>query len=108
MSQKLRITRTGPREGYIALIYCWGEGQSVKATRGTINELTQNINYRDIPRTPQDAVTITSEPGCLFLSVDVIFIIQDDEVHTAKEIALMTTIYESAQATIIAARSNGR
>ena len=102
---KLRISRTPPCEEYIALSYCWGEGQSVKATRRTIDELTLNINYRDLPRTLQDAITVTSELGCRFLWVDVLCIIQDDEVHTAKEIALMPRIYESAYATIIAARS---
>lgn len=102
---KLRIRRTPPREEYIALSYCWGEGQSIKATKCTIDDLTRSINYRDLPRTIQDAITVTSELGCRFLWVDVLCIIQDDEIHIAKEIALMPRIYEGAYATIVAARS---
>jgi len=102
---KLRIVRSPPYDKYVALSYCWGKGQSIKATRSTILELTQNINFHELPKTLQDAVTTTSELGCRFLWVDVLCIVQDDEIQIAKEIALMAKIYESAYVTISAARS---
>lgn len=102
---KLRIVRAPSHEEYVALSYCWGEGQPVKATQQTIDELTRNINYCDLPRTIRNAITVTLELECRFLWVDALCIIQDDEVYKAKEIALMPKIYESAYATIIAARS---
>ena len=102
---KLRLRTTPPCDKYIALSYCWGGDQSFKATKSTIDDFTRCINHSDLPRTLQDAITVTLELGCRFLWVDVLCIIQDDKVHTAKEIAMMPRIYENAYATVIAARS---
>jgi hypothetical protein len=72
----------------------------------TIAEFTTALPYSQLPRTIQDAITTAQvlSIGCLW--VDALCIVQDDPVHTAREIAMMPSIYQGACLTIYAARSS--
>ncbi|KAI9763455.1 MAG: hypothetical protein M1839_006447 [Geoglossum umbratile] len=71
---------------YTALSYCWGSLQhmTIKTTRATISEWTVDLPWSQLPRTIQDAVTVSHELGMQFLWVDALCIVQDDEQGVEK------------------------
>ncbi len=94
-----------PTVDYAALSYCWGGQQRITATKLTMKDLMSNVPYVKLPKTLQDAVTVTIKLGLRFLWVDALCIIQDDRTQTQREIAAMPNIYRNACVTISAARS---
>ncbi|KAK3325982.1 heterokaryon incompatibility protein-domain-containing protein [Apodospora peruviana] len=102
----VRLIHNPPSAPYAALSYCWGGDQPVKATKATVDDLTQGIDYRQLPKAIQDAITTTQAIGLQYLWVDALCIVQDDPVLMASEIAQMCQIYQTAHVTISAARSS--
>ena len=90
---------------YVALSYCWGIDQNMKATTSILEDLCWNIDYSQLPKTIRDAITTTQKLGLRFLWVDTLCIVQDDETHIAHEIANMRRVYQNAHVTISAARA---
>lgn len=101
----IRIIMNPPAADYAALSYCWGGPQPVTATKSTMKAMMSNIPYSTLPKTLQDAVTVTLNLGLRFLWVDALCIIQDDRIHKEQEIAAIPNIYQNACVTISAARS---
>jgi len=101
----LRIVMSPPAVDYAALSYCWGGHQPIVATKSTMKDMMLDIPYSALPKTLQDAVTITIKLGLRFLWVDALCIIQDDQTQKQQEIAAMPNIYQNAHVTICAARS---
>ncbi|KAK3301875.1 heterokaryon incompatibility protein-domain-containing protein [Chaetomium strumarium] len=77
---------------YAALSYVWGISDADKA---------------DWPKTVLDAVAVTKEMGLRYIWVDRLCINQSDENEKLYLISKMTTIYEEAELTIVAAAGSG-
>jgi hypothetical protein len=77
---------------YAALSYVWG---------------TSSADGEPWPKTVLDAVTVTKELGLQYLWVDRLCINQSDDVERAALISRMTTIYQEADITIVAAAGCG-
>jgi hypothetical protein len=64
---------------YAALSYCWGGPQEVVAKEDTWVAMTQGITLSVLPKTIQDAVTVTRRLGLRYLWVDALCIKQDSK-----------------------------
>lgn len=87
---------------FIALSYCWGDGNSVTTTSGTIDDHKDGIVTSRLPQTLQDAVQLTRELGVQYLWIDALCIIQDSAEDWQIESAKMGSIYSDAHVTIAA------
>ena len=63
------------------------------------------IPWLDIPKTLQDAMTVTHQLGLRYLWVDSLTIVQDDEVDWHAEATRMAAVYGNAHFTIAATNS---
>jgi hypothetical protein len=99
---KLHCAQPGETDCYLALSYCWGGDQQLKATTETLDALIVCIAEGNLPRTIQDAIHCTRQLGFKFLWIDALCILQDDIDDKAKEIARMASIYKNATITIAA------
>ena len=98
-------TNTQDRGNYCALSYCWGPPgtPSLLTTRGNLSDHLEGIKFSKLPKTFQDAVTITRELGIRYLWIDGLCIIQRDEEDWAIESAQMAEVYQNACLVIAAA-----
>jgi hypothetical protein len=113
-SLRLHCTESGERGEYIALSHCWGkleESQKFCTFRCNIESLCRSIDYNELPKTFQDAVTVTLKLGLRFLWIDSICIIQPHDGCTNKcrgrsdwdiESTKMEEVFSSAYCTIAA------
>lgn len=103
------IVSDPPRQcTYLALSYVWGRTSSVlKLSVANFEEMRQpgtlKRKWQQIPRTIQDAITLTSSLGQRFLWVDSLCIVQDDHHDKNGLIPFMDLIYDRAFFTIVAA-----
>lgn len=106
--------RAGLESAYIALSHCWGSSQpcvTAHATRedgeSTLDHRKAGISWDSLPKTFQDAITLTSLLGISFIWIDSLCIIQNDQEDWATESAKMADIYEHASLTLSATVSAG-
>ncbi|KAH7308825.1 heterokaryon incompatibility protein [Rhexocercosporidium sp. MPI-PUGE-AT-0058] len=95
---------------YVALSYCWGDPRFhnvLKTTANTYKGHLQRIDFNAMPRTLQDAVTITRRLGLQYLWIDALCIIQGDADDWARESSKMCDVYSNAQLTIAGDNSPG-
>lgn len=95
---------------YVALSYCWGDpkfNNVLKTSSQTFEKHTRGIEFESLPKTLQDAVTITRRLGLKYLWVDALCIIQGDLEDWAKESARMCDVYSNAYLTISGDNSSG-
>jgi hypothetical protein len=93
---------------YAALSYCWGGGgdQRFKAKKSNLPLLVRNgFLIASLPIVLRETIGVCRKLGLLYLWIDVLCIIQDDEDDWAEESARMGTIYQNAHLTIAAASS---
>jgi hypothetical protein len=90
---------------YAALSYCWGGDQKLKLTKANYSQLFENIEFASLPLTLQDAVIVAAKFDILYLWVDALCIIQDDEADVGHELGLMAQVYRNASLTISASRA---
>ncbi|KAI3318160.1 HET-domain-containing protein [Xylariaceae sp. AK1471] len=91
---------------YVALSHRWGKTETPFCTTGdTINERMSGIRTSTMPRTFQDAVTVTRKLGLRYLWIDSLCIIQGDAADWAVEAADMSNIYRHCHLLIGAANS---
>src|SRR5271163_1886085 len=93
------------REPYTALSYCWGGDEPLKMTAKLLRLWELQLSWQHMPRTIQDAIIATREPGIRLLWIDSLCIIQDNAEDIAFEISQMTSIYSNATVTIAASRA---
>jgi hypothetical protein len=91
---------------YAALSYCWGALQPASLTRVKLDPYTRAISLTTLPKTIQDAISVTQKLGLRYLWVDSLCIIQDSEEDTAREIGQMSRIFQQASITIVAASAS--
>ena len=86
---------------YTALSHCWGTHPLPKLLKYHGNE---NIVFQwaDLPRSFQDACTVTRNLFHQFIWIDSLCIVQDDPADWKEEAAKMGSIYERAYVTISA------
>ncbi|KAH6706391.1 heterokaryon incompatibility protein-domain-containing protein [Leptodontidium sp. MPI-SDFR-AT-0119] len=102
-SQKLKLVETRGIEGtYFTLSHCWGGNQPLKTTKATLRERMGGIKWESLPKTFQDAVTITRKLRMQYIWIDSLCIVQDDADDWETEAANMGAIYEASLLTISA------
>jgi Heterokaryon incompatibility protein (HET) len=95
---------------YVALSYCWGDPRIhnvLKTTSETFENHKRCIEFASLPKTLQDAVTITRWLGLKYLWIDALCIIQGDGDDWARESGKMCDIYSNAHLTIAGDNSSG-
>ncbi|KAF4836161.1 hypothetical protein CGCSCA4_v012355 [Colletotrichum siamense] len=92
---------------YVALSHCWGQHQPAKTTKATLGRYKWRLIWADLPKTFQDAITVTRALGIDFIWVDSLCIIQDDPDDWAKEASQMASIYRNAYITIAVTSAAG-
>lgn len=106
--------RFGEEGAYIALSHCWGISQTCvtahatpEDTESTLQARKKGIPWNTLPKTFQDAITLTSLLDISFIWIDSLCIIQNDAEDWAIESAKMADIYEYASLTLSATASAG-
>lgn len=102
---KLHIS-SGEAEGYVALSYCWGGPQPMRALKSNLESLREGIDIQLLPQTIQDAIEVTRRLNQRYLWIDALCIVQDDTEDKAKNIATMLNIYKNATVTVAASASD--
>jgi hypothetical protein len=105
--KRLRLFCPGKEDvrHYIALSHRWGDLQEHEkfcTVRGNISALCEGIEFASLPKTFQDAVTVTRGLGIRFLWIDSLCIVQDDPEDWEREAKCMEMVFSSAYCTIAA------
>jgi hypothetical protein len=91
---------------YACLSHCWGSTRSKHLTkRDNILANEKGIPLSELPKTFQDAVSVTKALAIRYLWVDSFCIIQDDEKDWETQASLMAAVYENAYITLAAGAS---
>ncbi|KAK8079700.1 hypothetical protein PG997_007518 [Apiospora hydei] len=93
---------------YVALSHCWGKLQDIQkfsATKANVESLKQQIALGQLPQNFRDAVMVTRGLGIMYLWIDSLCIIQDEEADWYWESARMEQVFSNAYCTIAASAS---
>ncbi|KAM7199009.1 Heterokaryon incompatibility protein (HET) domain containing protein [Rhypophila sp. PSN 637] len=99
----VRLVLTNRSQGrYITLSYRWGDPSKmpIKLTQDTLERLRNGISVDSLPRTFQDAVTVTRNLGYRYLWIDSLCILQDSVEDWQKAVIEMPDIYNHAELNI--------
>jgi hypothetical protein len=104
---------------YTGLSYVWGKNQNFQLLKDNKVRLMAGLEYSELPKTIQDAVTVTRRLGYSYLWVDALYdkenyrytyangnrscIIQDSDDDKARELPNMHSVYKNSVVTIVAA-----
>ncbi|CZR67704.1 uncharacterized protein PAC_17603 [Phialocephala subalpina] len=103
----LHLSLPFERDSYLALSYCWGGPQKVVTTLASLQSMRNGISLDSLPKTIQDAITLTRRLGFKYLWVDALCIVQDNEADKIAEINAMGTVFKNATLTIAAGSAAG-
>jgi hypothetical protein len=103
---KLKVTNQ-QRGAWVALSHCWGTAEQYTTTTVNLDDHRKAIRFEGLPRTFQDAITVTRKLGYQFLWIDSLCILQDNHSDWVAESALMTQYYKNAVLTIAADVAGG-
>lgn len=90
---------------YVALSYCWGKSHPPKTIKDNLAQHQQDISFDTLPRSFQDAVTVTRNLGIRYLWIDSLCIVQDDTLDWQRESSKMAAYYSNAYLVIAAAQA---
>ncbi|KAK9412951.1 putative RRM domain-containing protein [Seiridium unicorne] len=79
-------------EPYATLSHCWGEADMLKLTEKNKEELENNIDLRDLPRTFVEAIEIARRLAIPYLWIDSLCIIQDSLEDWKREASLNVVV----------------
>jgi Heterokaryon incompatibility protein (HET) len=96
------VDNDGSARKYVTLSYCWGKSKTFTTTSRSLRLRKARIAFESLPRTFQDAVTITRQLDVRWLWIDALCIVQDDRKDWEKESTKMGSIYSMAHVTIAA------
>ena len=100
---QLQENEASAKAMYSALSYVWGRVQTFATTLSTIESQKTGFLFADLPKTLQDAVSLTRQLGLEYIWIDSICIIQDSLSDRDVEIPKMSQYYSSSYITISAA-----
>ncbi|KAK8022307.1 HET-domain-containing protein [Apiospora rasikravindrae] len=107
---RLRVVLTKKwteKKRYISLSHQWGTGPTIlRLTKATYDLYRDRIPTKDLPRKYVDAIQAAQQLGVLYLWIDSLCIIQDDEDDWAAESAQMHRVYRHAFCNLSAASSS--
>jgi hypothetical protein len=99
-----------PPEGihlkWCALSYCWGDGQTFRTTKATLDARRAGIDFADLPNTLRDAVSVCQKLEVSYIWIDVLCIVQDDEEEKMHDIAHIADVYQNAYITLSASSAS--
>jgi hypothetical protein len=105
----LRLVSTqssGITPEYASLSHCWGHPDSMKLRllESNIGVMMSSIEFSTLPKTFQDAVTLSRRCGFRYLWIDALCIIQDStgKVDWNREALLMDKVYQQSSLNICA------
>lgn len=105
-SSRISLWETeGAIGSYTTLSYCWGKSNLLMATRATMDERKKGIDFDEMGKTFQDAVTITRALGIQNLWIDSLCICQDDKKDWEREASKMAEVYSNSYLTIAVANA---
>lgn len=102
--------KPGGNQRFIALSHRWGDSNtndSYCTLKRNVSERKVGIGLCNLPKTFQDAVTITRELDVQYLWIDSLCIIQDDVEDWGQEATLMEDVFSSAYCVLAASCSSG-
>ncbi|KAK0613519.1 heterokaryon incompatibility protein-domain-containing protein [Immersiella caudata] len=102
---RLIESKTASNTQYVALSYCWGQGNTFRTVGENLRSNMSGIPVAALPATLQDAVQITRQLEIPYLWIDSICIVQDDELDWRTESAKMGLVYQNSLLTVAAASS---
>ena len=96
------IDTGGTEYSYVTLSHCWGQEGHFKLYHDNLREFKRGIKVSSLPKTYQDATTITKRLNVRYLWIDSLCIIQDDMEDWAMESGRMDSVYTNSVFTIAA------
>ena len=100
-SDEVRLVITNGNSGqFITLSHRWGGLKPITLTAQTLPGLLQGIAVTSLPKTFQDAVTITRDLGYRYLWIDSLCILQDSKADWENAVVEMPDIYNFAEVNI--------
>ncbi|KAJ2903206.1 uncharacterized protein MKZ38_010242 [Zalerion maritima] len=106
---QLKVIDEGDAEediSYVALSYRWGGEQPMKTTSENLEERVESgLPLSSLPRTFQDAITLTSNLGLKYLWIDSMCMVSDNIPDIEKHYANISHIYQGATMVLSASRA---
>ena len=103
---RLVETASHPREGnYMTLSHCWGTADFLTLRKSCLNDMKEGIRWSSLPKTFQNAVTVTMWFKIKYLWIDSLCIIQDSLQDWERESTFMNHIYKNSFLTIAATKA---
>jgi hypothetical protein len=93
---------TTVRLPYATLSHCWGKIEIKRLLQGNIKECRKGIEIDVLPKTFQDAITITRKLGIRHLWIDSLCIVQDSAEDWAEQSSVMGKVYQNGYCNIAA------
>ena len=90
---------------YLCLSHCWGGKVPLQLTKATFQIFQQDIPWKKLPLTFQQAISLTRKLGFRYLWIDSLCILQDDLDDWREEGSNMASIYSGARLTLAATGS---
>lgn len=101
VSEDVRLAISNGLKGrYATLSHRWGNSRPVTLTKEKYQEFLRNIPFISLPRTFQDAVTVTRKLGIRYLWIDSLCILQDCKDDWEKAVIEMPQIYRHGEVNI--------
>lgn len=88
------------RGTYVALSHVWGGEISYRLKISLLEGWTQRIDINKLPKSFQDAITVTRKLGLKYLWIDALCIVQDSPKDWQRESSRMGTVFKNAFLTI--------
>jgi hypothetical protein len=96
------VESKGLKARYVTLSHRWGSDEQFTLTFKTRESMMNDIPWTSIPKTYQDAITLTRQLEISYLWIDSVCIIQSSEEDWSKESLRMRQIYGQAYLNIAA------
>ena len=95
----------GSHGHYTSLSHCWGSPdlRPLTTTISTSQDRLHGIEIRTLPKSFQDAISVTRATGIRYLWIDSLCIVQDDQDDWLEQSQQMGTFYERSRFTIAVA-----
>ena len=91
---------------YFALSHQWGAKPSLKLKQETLKSFKADIPWASIPKTFQDAISVTISLGSSYIWIDALCIIQNSKSDWLEQASQMADVYSHSTLNIVADHSN--